>query len=124
MPNHIYLLWEQLKMNSKELPKSSHGKYTAKLLVTKMKADNDPSLKNYVVIARDRQHNIWLRYPLTIKILSLEILSQKLDYLHLNPMQPHWLLCNHPAEHRFSSAIFYEEQVEEFGIIKYFGEVF
>ena len=81
MPNHIHLLWEQLKMNSKELPKSSFEKYTAKLLVNKMKADNDPALKNYVVISRDRQHNIWLRDPLAIKILSLEMLIQKLDYM-------------------------------------------
>ena len=43
---------------------------------------------------------------------------------HLNPLQPHWLLCNHPAEYRFSSAIFYEEQVNEFGILTNFSEVF
>jgi len=30
MPNHFHLLWEQLKMNGKELPKSSFEKYTAK----------------------------------------------------------------------------------------------
>ena len=46
-----------------------------------MKADNDPALKNYVVISRDRQHNIWLRDPLAIKILSLKMLIQKLDYM-------------------------------------------
>jgi hypothetical protein len=51
-------------MNSKELSKSSLEKYTAKLLVNKMKVGNNPALKNYVVIARDRQHNKWLRYPL------------------------------------------------------------
>ena len=33
----------QLKMNGKELPKSSFEKYTAKLLVNKMKAGNDPA---------------------------------------------------------------------------------
>ena len=32
MPNHIHLLWEQLKMNSKELPKSSFEKYTVKFI--------------------------------------------------------------------------------------------
>jgi len=43
---------------------------------------------------------------------------------HLNPLQPHWLLCNHPAEYRFSSAIFYEQQADEFGILTNFSEVF
>ena len=54
MPNHIHLLWEQLKMNGKELPKSSFEKYTAKSLVNKMKAENDDTLKNYLVMTTDR----------------------------------------------------------------------
>ena len=45
MPNHIHLLWERLKMNGKELPKSSFEKYTAKSWVNKMKAENDVALK-------------------------------------------------------------------------------
>ena len=87
-------------------------------------ADNDPALKNYIVSATDRQHNIWLQDPLAIKILHLEMLVQKLDYIHLNPMQPHWLLCNQPAGYKFSSAIFYERQLDEFGILTNFNEVF
>ncbi|MEO6233333.1 MAG: hypothetical protein ABIP10_24615 [Ferruginibacter sp.] len=62
-----------------------------------MKAVNEAPLKNYLVTATDRQHNIWLRDPLAIRIFSLEILAQKLDYMHLNPMQPHWLLSNNSA---------------------------
>ena len=124
MPNHIHLLWEQLKMNGKELPKISFEKYTAKSLVNKMKAANDPALKNYLVTATDRQHNIWLRDPLAIKIFNLEMLAQKLDYMHLNPLQPHWLLCNKPAAYRFSSAVFYEQKADEFGILTNFDEVF
>ena len=90
----------------------------------KMKADNDPALKNYIVSATDRLHNIWLQDPLAIKILHLEMLVQKLDYMRLNPMQPHWLLCNQPAGYKFSSAIFYERQLDEFGILTNFNEVF
>jgi hypothetical protein len=65
--NHIHLLWEQLKPNGKELPKSSFEKYTAKSLVNKIIAENDVALKNYLVVATDRQHNIWLRDPLAIR---------------------------------------------------------
>jgi len=81
MPNHIHLLWDQLKMNGKELSKNSFEKYTAKSLVNKMKAANDVALKNYLVAATDRQHNIWLRDPLAIKIFNLEMFVQKLDYM-------------------------------------------
>ncbi len=81
MPNHIHLLWDQLKMNGKELSKNSFEKYTEKSLVNKMKAANDVALKNYLVAATDRQHNIWLRDPLAIKIFNLEMFVQKLDYM-------------------------------------------
>jgi putative transposase len=51
MPNHIHLVWQQLKMNGKEFPKNSFEKFTAKSLVTKMKQQNDPELKEYEVEA-------------------------------------------------------------------------
>ena len=62
--------------------------------------------------------------PLAIRILNKEMAAQKLDYMHLNPMQPHWLLCCNPADYRFSSALFYEQNVNEFGILTHFGNVF
>jgi REP element-mobilizing transposase RayT len=124
MPNHIHLLWEQLKMNGKEFPKNGFEKFTAKTFIDNMKATNDPALKNYAVTAVDRKHNIWLRDPLAIQILNKEMAAQKLDYMHLNPMQPHWLLCSNPADYRFSSARFYEGLGDEFGILTHFGEVF
>jgi len=91
MPNHIHLTWEQLQMNGKEFPKNSFEKFTAKLLVRNMKENNDAAVKNYEVAARDRQYNIWQRDRLAIKIFNREVAAQKLDYMHLNAMQPHWL---------------------------------
>jgi len=51
------------------------------------------------------------------------VAAQKLNYMHLNAMQPHWLLCAQPAEYRFSFAVFYEKQIDEFGLLTHFGEV-
>ncbi len=124
MPNHIHLMWEQLAMNGKEFPKNSFEKFTAKSLINNMKATNDLTLKNYAVTASDRQYNIWQRDPLAIRIFKREMAAQKLDYMHLNPMQPHWLLCRNPADYRFSSAIFYEQNLDEFGLLTHFGEAF
>ena len=59
MPNHIHLMWEQLLMNGKELPKNSFEKFTAKILVNNMKAKNGIALKNFAVTATDRKYNIW-----------------------------------------------------------------
>jgi len=124
MPNHIHLIWEQLKMNGKELPKNSFEKLTAKNLLNNMQNNNDAALKNYLIDATDSAYNIRQRNPLAVQLFTADTAAQKLDYIHLNPLQPHWLLCNKPAEYRFSSAKFYEQQIDEFGLLTHFGEVF
>ena len=43
--------------------------------------------------------------------------AEKLDYMHYNPLQPHWQLCKDPIEYRFSSARFYETGEDEFKIL-------
>ena len=89
-----------------------------------MKQMKDTALQNYSVTATDRQYNIWLRDPLAVLVTSREMASQKLDYIHLNPMQPHWLLCSSPAAYRFSSALFYAQNVDEFGLLTHFRDIF
>lgn len=56
-----------------------------------MQASHSDNLKNYVVTATDRQYNIWLKDPLATKVFCSEMAAQKLNYMHLNPMQPNWL---------------------------------
>ena len=51
MPNHIHLIWEQLKLNGKELPKNSFEKFTAKTLLNIMQMSNSAALKNYAIDA-------------------------------------------------------------------------
>ena len=54
--------------------------------------------------------------PLAIQILNKEMAAQKLDYTHLNSMQPHWLLCHRPADYGYSSAVFYEQDMDQLKI--------
>ncbi|MBK8609295.1 MAG: hypothetical protein IPL84_04945 [Chitinophagaceae bacterium] len=49
MPNHIHLLWEQLKMNGKEFPKNSFEKFTAHNFKKKLKIENPELLKQFLV---------------------------------------------------------------------------
>jgi hypothetical protein len=46
--------------------------------------------------------------------------GKKLDYMHYNPLQPHWQLCNDPVRYRFSSAKFYEMEEDEFKILTHY----
>lgn len=46
--------------------------------------------------------------------------GEKIDYMHFNPMQPHWQLCDEPTGYRFSSAKFYENGEDEFKILTHY----
>jgi putative transposase len=124
MPNHIHLLWKQLKMNGKEFPKNSFEKFTAHSFRTKLMVEDPYLLEKFEVKACDRQYNFWQRDPLAIKVFSRKMASQKLNYMHTNPLQPHWILCKIPEEYRFSSAAFYETNKDEFGILTHYMDVF
>jgi putative transposase len=124
MPNHIHLLWEQLKMNGNEFPKNSFEKFTAHQFLQQLRKDKSSDLEKYRVTASDRQYNFWQRDPLAIQVTGREMASQKLEYIHNNPLQPHWDLCPVPEDYRFSSAAFYEKQIDPFNILTHYMNVF
>jgi REP element-mobilizing transposase RayT len=124
MPNHIHFLWEQLKMNGKEFPKNSFEKFTAHQFQKKLQKGNPKELQKFQVNAVDRNYNFWQRDPLAIHISGREMAVQKLHYIHNNPVQQHWNLFQAPEQYRFSSANFYENQIDEFGIVTNYIEVF
>ena len=74
-------------------------------------------LEEYATNQKDRNYLFWQRDPLTILITDKNMSGKKLDYMHTNPLQPHWQLCKEPAEYRFSSAKFYETGEDEFNIL-------
>jgi REP element-mobilizing transposase RayT len=122
MPNHIHLIWEQLKMNSKEFPKNSFEKFTAKSLISKMQKEDNVALTGFAVIASDRKYNVWQCDSLALPILNHEMANQKLDYIHSNPLQAHWGLCLQPEDYRFSSATFYATAKDEFNLVTHIME--
>lgn len=123
MPNHVHLMWNQLKMNGREFPKNSFEKYTAKLILKNMQSQHTQDMLKYAVSASDRQYNIWQRDPLAIRIFSREMAIQKLDYMHNDPSQTHWMLSTEPEDYRYSSASFYADNNDEFNILTHYMDV-
>jgi len=89
MDNHIHVLWEQLKMNGKETPKESFEKFTGHMFLKRLKGDAE-SLEEYSTEQKDRNYLFWQRDPLAILITDKKMAGEKLDYMHNNPLQPHW----------------------------------
>ena len=83
MPNHVHLIWQQLRKNGKETPQGSFRKYTAHEFLKKLKATGES--KQYEVIAANKKHEIWQRDSLSVEIYSRPVAKQKLDYIHFNP---------------------------------------
>ncbi|HWI89749.1 MAG TPA: hypothetical protein VNT20_00685, partial [Flavisolibacter sp.] len=65
----------------------------------------------------DGQHiehsEIWERNPLRVDLWSREVLWQKLQYMHQNPVRAG--VCQWPQEYYWSSAAFYQTGIDNFG---------
>ena len=122
MPNHIHLICELLKLNKKEMPDTSFSKYTAHEFKKNILSLYPDKLENYKVSECDRMYRFWQRDPLAIHLTNKQILLQKLEYLHLNPLQEKWNLVTDPEEYFWSSAKFYNTSVDDFGFLTHFSE--
>jgi REP element-mobilizing transposase RayT len=124
MPNHIHLIWEQLQMNGKELPNASFNKWTSKCFLNKLKDNYPQLLTNFVEETRERKHRFWQRDPLAVIMDTREKFEQKLDYVHLNPLQEHWNLVSSPEGYQWSSANYYMNGIDEFEIMTHYLDRF
>jgi len=104
MPNHAHILWRMLAKNGKEMPHASFNKATGHLIIKDLKIKNDPFLYQLKVNEKTREYRVWQRDPLAILMDSKNKLEQKLDYIHLNPLQEKWNLVTKPEDYKWSSA--------------------
>ncbi len=118
MPNHIHLIWRINALNGKELPSGSFLKFTAH----QFKQMLPPAeLALYNVTAPNKQCEFWQRDSLAIELYSPEVIYQKLEYIHNNPLAGKWSLATDPIKYEYSSAAFYESGACGFPFLKHIG---
>lgn len=122
MPNHIHLIFRQNKLNGKETPKGSFLKKTGHELLLCLKAKGKAHY--YQVNLANKSHEIWQRDSLAVEIYSRKVAEQKLKYIHLNPVSKKWMLAKDDIDYFYTSARFYETQVDDFGFLNNLYEVF
>ena len=93
MPNHIHLIWEMLKMNGKEMPDTSLIKFTAHEFKQELSHNYPHILAMFKADTNDREYQFWQRDALAIRLFSREMLIQKLEYIHSNPLKERWDLA-------------------------------
>ncbi len=114
MPNHIHMIWQI--QDGHENVQLRFMKFTAQQFKFKLADSSDPTLKSFYVGDKDRKYQFWERNPLSIDLWTPDVLMQKLNYIHNNPLQDKWRLCEYPEDYKYSSARFYETGIDDFGL--------
>ncbi len=122
MPNHLHLIWEMNGLNGKEKPVGSFLKYTAHEFLKEMNKIGI-SQREYEIKSIQKKREIWIPNPMAIELYSKEVINQKMNYIHTNPLGYRWNLCENPEEYYYSSAKYYATGINDFSFLKDIREI-
>jgi putative transposase len=114
MPSHLHAIIRPLGAHTVSDVLQSFGSFTAHAILRRLRQDGRHDLLAVFAHRQDRhpkkKHQIW--QPLQAKnIFSRAFLSEKLTYIHNNPLAKGWQLAEDCADYPYSSACYYERGV-------------
>ncbi len=115
MENHIHLIWQMMPDNDPEAVQRDFLKYTAQRIKKDLVRNHPAVLAHFKVDAKDREYQIWERNALSVELRRHWVFIQKLEYIHWNPVKAE--ICNLPEEYKYSSALFYESGIDNWGFL-------
>lgn len=111
MPNHVHFIARCLNEYTPEDIIREIKKSTANLIVRHLQAEqNERAIAFFASMVNPDQkqkHRLWENEYQAKNVFSPTFLRQKLEYIHNNPLQPHWRLAQEPEDYIWSSARFY-----------------
>ena len=119
MSNHLHLIWQPLFGFTLSDIQSSFMKYTAQQLKGSLGKSSPEVLEEFKVNKYDREYQFWKREPLSVELRSPGVFEQKLNYIHDNPVKAG--LCVYPEDYYYSSAKFYHDGTDNFGILTHYS---
>jgi len=124
VPNHIHLLWRILPSWKLQEVQRDFMKFTGQKIKYDLIQNHPHVLERFYVGLKDRQYQFWERNSLSKFLTSREIVEQKLDYIHNNPVQGKWMLADCAFNYHFSSIRFYESDETQFDFLSHYMESF
>ena len=119
MSNHFHSIWQPtFGFTPSDIP-TSFLKHTAHELKQSMEINNQQLLDTFLVNKADRKYQIWKRRPLSVELRTPQVFNQKLEYIHYNPVKAD--LCANPEDYYYSSARFYHDGKDDFGILTHYS---
>lgn len=122
MPNHLHVLWKIKNDRVYADVQRDFMKYTAQKLKLKLMDNNPKMLQEFYVGAKDREYQIWEREPLSSRLPDENLILQKLNYIHKNPISGKWDLCKEFTDYKYSSAGFYYGKENEWDFLTNYSE--
>ena len=71
-------------------------KYVAQQIKFDLMENNPKVLEHFKVKRKDRKYQFFKERPLSVPLFTDPIVSQKIDYIHRNPIQPKWRWVKRP----------------------------
>lgn len=109
MPNHLHLLLTGQGQSSTSQFIGKLKEYSAKSIVKWCLQNQELNLisifhRTATTSKRDHPYQVWQRRFDSVAIIKHEDMLTKLNYIHNNPLQTRWKLCQSSEDYLFSSA--------------------
>ena len=111
MPNHFHWIWQMKGETQSPHIQQRMMKFVAQQIKFDLSAHHPEVLERFKVVRKDRQYQFFKEKPLSIALYSGDVVWQKMQYIHLNPVQERWRLAGRPEDYWYSSAAFYAGEV-------------
>ncbi len=108
MPNHFHMLAYFKNENKLSDFMRDIKKQSSIVIRTELQNCDHFNVRKIKYRSREQYFKIWQDGFYDYPIYTSEILLQKLNYIHNNPLQDKWKLANDAASYKYSSAAFYE----------------
>ncbi|ANE53558.1 transposase [Flavisolibacter tropicus] len=118
MTNHLHLIWQMKGSHHPQDIQRDFLKFTGQQIKQDLLLHHPQVLEHFKVQAQDRHYQLWERNALSVELRREIVLSQKLDYIHHNPVRAG--LCILPEAYHFSSAHFYETGKDNWGLLTHY----
>ena len=123
MPSHLHLISYFKAKNQLSAMMRDFKKYTSGELRRKLQQDGYHKMHESLRFERrDQKFKVWMDRFDDVYLESPHIVERKVDYIHDNPVAKGF--CLFPAEYKYSSADFYENDVRGKVKVTHYKEYF
>ena len=122
MPNHIHLLWKIREPNFLNDVQRDFLKYTSQTIKFDLEKNHPNFLSSFASERKDRKYQFWQDRSFNKQMFNRQVIEQKIEYIHNNPLMKKWNLVGKPEDYKFSTAKFYLENIDDWGFVNHYRE--